>query len=275
MSRFCIALVCLCALGMAGPSLRAESSPKPLKVLFITGGGYHDYAKQAPFLAEKLSEMANVTVEIKEGSKDGNVIPEILKDPNLGEGYDAIVYDLCYGADKHVPSSTYEKVFEVAKSGKPTVLIHCAMHCFRPAEDWAKFAGMRTNHHEPYGPFDVRPADEANPITKGWPQDWKTGGDEQYVTEETYPGTTKLLISTGVAEKNKHPENVVAWDHTYGKGRVFGTTLGHDMKTTADPHYLKLVANGLLWACDKLDDNGKPKPGYEGKGGKSSASATK
>jgi hypothetical protein len=26
--------------------------------------------------------------------------------------------------------------------------------------------------------------------------------------------------------------------------------------------YLDLVARGLLWACDKLDENGQPKPGY-------------
>jgi hypothetical protein len=26
--------------------------------------------------------------------------------------------------------------------------------------------------------------------------------------------------------------------------------------------YLDLVTRGLLWACNKLDDDGKPKPGY-------------
>jgi hypothetical protein len=28
------------------------------------------------------------------------------------------------------------------------------------------------------------------------------------------------------------------------------------------PEYLDLVTRGLLWACDKLDQNGKPKEGY-------------
>src|SRR6185437_2017951 len=76
----------------------------------------------------------------------------------------------------------------------------------------------------------------------------------------------KLLISTGVREKERHPTNVVAWQHMNGQGRVFGTTLGHDMKTSQDPHYQQLLANGLLWACDKLDDNGQPKLGYQGPG---------
>jgi hypothetical protein len=26
--------------------------------------------------------------------------------------------------------------------------------------------------------------------------------------------------------------------------------------------YLDLVTRGLLWVCDKLDENGKPKTGY-------------
>jgi len=28
---------------------------------------------------------------------------------------------------------------------------------------------------------------------------------------------------------------------------------------------LGLVTRGLLWACDKLDENGQPKPGYAAK----------
>ena len=38
----------------------------------------------------------------------------------------------------------------------------------------------------------------------------------------------------------------------FGKGRVFHTTLGHDMKTGNDPAYHRLLANGILWACGQL-----------------------
>ncbi len=47
-----------------------------------------------------------------------------------------------------------------------------------------------------------------------------------------------------------------------GKTRVFSTTIGHNDDTVADPRYLDLVTNGVLWATDKLGDDGKPKPGY-------------
>jgi type 1 glutamine amidotransferase len=271
MHRLFVALIAFLGIASLSVSTHAENAPaqKPLKILFITGGGYHDYGKQAPFLKQHLEALVNAQIDIVNGGKDSHAVPALFSDPKFGEGYDAIIYDLCYATDsKPIDPRLYDKIFEVTKSGKPAILIHCAMHCFRPAADWAHFAGMRTNHHEQFGPFDVKPADPNNPITKGWPEDWKTSGDEQYVTEETYPDTVKLLICTGVHEKAKHPENVVAWEHMYGQGRVFGTTLGHDMHTTADPHYLRMLANGLLWACNKLDKDGNPQAGYAGPGEK-------
>jgi type 1 glutamine amidotransferase len=247
---------------------KPADAPKPIKVLFIDGGGYHDYAKQGPFIAGKLKELVNCDVDVVSGGTDSRAVPALFSDPKFADAYDVVVYDLCYATDGNVNPKKYEKIFDITKEGKPAVLLHCAMHCFRPAKDWAEYAGMRTNHHEGFGPFAVRPADKNNPITKGWPDDWKTTGDEQYVTEEVYPDTVKLLISTGVSEKAQHPENVVAWEHTFGKGRVFGSTLGHDQHTIEDPHYLQLIANGLLWSVDKLTDDGAPKAGYAGTGPK-------
>ncbi len=261
----CIALIVACS---AAP-LFAQNKPAPLKVLLITGGGYHDYAKQIPYVTEEIAKRANVQFDVAWGPKNSQEVPPIVGAKNFGEGYDAVVFDFCYAADSaDIDPAKYDNVIKASEAGKPMVLIHCSMHCFRrvPKQDWPKFIGMRTNHHERYGPFAVRPEDLTDPITKGWPGDWKTAGDEQYVTEEVYPGVKKLLISTGVAEKARHPTNVVAWQHMNGQGRVFGTTLGHDMKTIQDPHYEQLLANGLLWACDKLDDNGQPKLGYQGPG---------
>ena len=61
-------------------------------------------------------------------------------------------------------------------------------------------------------------------------------------------------------------EHVVGWTYHFGRGRVFATTLGHDMKTAGSPDYLQLLANGLLWTCSKLGDDGKAVAGYAGKG---------
>ena len=54
----------------------------------------------------------------------------------------------------------------------------------------------------------------------------------------------------------------IAWVKTYNGARVFGTTLGHGNETMRREVYLDLVTRGLLWACDKLDEDGKPKAGF-------------
>ena len=42
----------------------------------------------------------------------------------------------------------------------------------------------------------------------------------------------------------------MAWTNTHNGGRVFYTSLGHpdDFK---DPHFRRLLLNGILWALDK------------------------
>ena len=46
------------------------------------------------------------------------------------------------------------------------------------------------------------------------------------------------------------------------QAKVFGTSLGHHNETQETDEFLDLVARGLLWTCDKLDDDGKPLEGY-------------
>ena len=121
--------------------------------------------------------------------------------------------------------------------------------------------GMRSKVHDPFQAFGTEKLDLAHPTTKAWPADWKTPGDELYQTIEFLPGSHPLLKVKSPKDGREH---IVCWTSNYGKGRVFATTLGHDMKTSADADYLRLLANGLLWACDKLDKNGKPKPGFAG-----------
>ena len=125
--------------------------------------------------------------------------------------------------------------------------------------EWENFAGERSKTHNYMGAFGARKLFVTNPITKQWPDDWTTSYDELYDTKELIAGAQPLLVTTSPKDGSFQ---TVAWTQTYGKGRVFGTALGHDMRTSASPAYLQLLANGLLWACDKLGEDGNPKAGY-------------
>ena len=52
------------------------------------------------------------------------------------------------------------------------------------------------------------------------------------------------------------------WANTYGKGRVFGTTLAHNNKTMQDPVSSTCSPGACSGPATRLDENGVPKPGY-------------
>ena len=119
---------------------------------------------------------------------------------------------------------------------------------------------MDTRVHDKFQAFSTEKAAD-HPILKTFPDHWSTPGDELYNTIKMMPTATPLLKAKSPISGAAH---VVAWVNQYGKTRVFCTTLGHDMKTGANADYQRLLAYGLLWACDKLGANGKPVEGYGG-----------
>jgi uncharacterized protein len=226
----------------AGNGLAADLPAVPLKVLYLTGGCCHDYKAQAPHFATNLAQLANAALEVRFGL-------ETLTNSAFGEGFDAIFYNVC---DEAAPELVLSNAMHTARLGKPTVLVHCAIHAFRNSpriSEWETFCGMRSKVHDPYEPFTTSKVDPDSPITRVFPDEWRTPGDELYQTIAIDPKSHQLLKAKSPHDGRVH---IVCWTSQFGEGRVFATTLGHDMKTCQSPDYLRLVANGLLWACGKL-----------------------
>lgn len=234
----CLAFICA--------ALSTFAKTQPIHALFLTGGGYHDYKKLVPHLTNSFGERVDVQF-------DTIWDMDTLKDPNFATGYDVLVFDVCFD---EVDPTLIDNALKAIREGKPAVMIHCAVHAFRRdpnIREWENGVGMRSKVHDKYGPFTTVKVDKRSPILKGFPDDWKTPGDELYQTIE-FPKTSHALLRARSPRDGR--EHIVCWTHQYGKGRVFATTLGHDMKTAEDPAYLDLIARGLLWSCDKLDRRG-------------------
>src|SRR5258708_4370859 len=170
--KFC---ACCAAWTVSIGSTTAAVSPAPIKALFFVGGGYPDYAKLAPHLTSKLSELANVSFVVKDNF-------EPLHDPRFADGYDAIVYDWCFD---EAPDDVLENALKTTAAGKPTVMIHCAVHAFRRSpkiSEWETCCGMRSKVHDRFEPFTVMKLDPRSPITLSFPENWQTPGDELYQT---------------------------------------------------------------------------------------------
>lgn len=246
----------------------AAEVPPPLKVLLLAGGCCHDYAKQKDILKKGIEARANAEVHIV-FVEDGSTSPKlpIYGNPNYAKGYDVVIHDEC-AADVNEPS-IIESVLKPHRDGIPGVNLHCAMHCYRmgnpndpvtlgtPHGFWFEYLGLQSSGHGAQAPISISFTDPTSPITKGL-TDWATINEELYNNVKLFSGARPLARG-----KQGKDDFVVVWTNLYqGKTRVFSTTIGHNNRTVGDPRYLDLVVRGVLWACGKLGEDGKPLPGY-------------
>ena len=240
------------------PVAMAEGPPKPIRALLVLGGCCHDYAHQKDILTRGISRRAAVewTVAYDPDTTTEHKNP-IYDNPEWAKGFDVIVHDECSSGvnDK----ASIETILKPHKEGLPGVVLHCAMHCYRTdgwnrkiATPWMQFTGLISTGHGPQQPIAVTYVDRESPITKPL-GDWTTVNEELYNNASGKLEPTARALARG---KQGRVETIVTWTNTYnGTTRVFGTTLGHNSATVADPRYLDLVTRGLLWAVDKLDEH--------------------
>jgi type 1 glutamine amidotransferase len=251
----------ICAVLLVAGQVSVRSA-EPIKALLITGGGTHDYEHQKKLLTEGISARANVVwtvVDEAEGDKDVKTHEvSIYNKPDWSKGYDVVVHDECFG---QVTNADFvERIAKGHAGGVPAVVLHCSIHAYRlsKTDEWRQVLGVSSFRHQAARPFKVVNLKPEHPVMKGFPAEWQDSSDELYEIVKLWPNTVPL--AKGLGEKgSEHP---CVWVNTYHDARVFGTTVGHSNKTVGDPVYLDLVTRGLLWACGKLDDDGKPKPGY-------------
>lgn len=242
-----------------------EDEIKPLKALYVTGGGWHDYERQKTIVTEGMSARANVQWEIEhEAGKRHDFWPSRFDEENWMEGFDVIFYNFCITG---VPGPEHvERLVKMHEELQvPAVMLHGSMHAFRTGtREWFKCCGARSHSHERHRPFKVEVLEAKHPIMIGFPKDgWQTPNGELYEISEIYENTTPLARAYGKDTEKYHE---VIWTNDFRGTRVFATTIGHHNETMEDPVYLDYVSRGMLWAVNKLDSNGKPMPGYEGKG---------
>jgi type 1 glutamine amidotransferase len=235
----------------------AHAQEAKLKGLWCTGGCCHDYKKHAPLLTEKIGQYASAKFDVVFGL-------EHFKNADYAKDYDLVVYDLCYSGEKD--KDLIGNVIRTIAGGKPTVIIHCSLHTFRDIDwdDWREAMGMTSKSHDAFRALRTKKTAE-HPTTKFWPENWETPGDELYQTVKLWPSATALMT---VHSPQSDKDHVVTWINKYGKANVFATTLGHNMLTVDQDEYHRLLANGVLWVCGKLDDQGNPVAGYAGTGKK-------
>ncbi len=130
------------------------------------------------------------------------------------------------------------------RDGGGLVALHSACGCFHPSPEWTALVGGKFLSHEGHD-FSPKTVDKTSPITKDLPE--LTCWDETYVHTDLTADRHVLQVREPMNAGETKPEPWT-WTRDEGKGRVFYTASGHDLRCWDSPAYQELVRRGILWA---------------------------
>lgn len=267
MQRLVVLLAALVLVFTSAPergrtALIAAAAPvKPIRALYVTGGGFHDFVKMEAIVPPAIASQANVVWTIDHtAGKSTEALIERHKDTAWTKEFDVVLYNMSFSYVVDVP--WIERLaYAHRDSGVGAVILHGAVHSYRRSTTraWGELMGAFSMRHDSQRPLDVQTVAPNHPIMRGVPARWVTIPEELYELERVWPGMTPLAQAYSEETKKTSP---LIWTNTLGKARVFVTSLGHNTAMMEDPVYLGLVTRGLLWTTKHLDDDGKPAEGY-------------
>jgi type 1 glutamine amidotransferase len=212
------------------------------------------------------------TQDLKEPKADPDFAPKFKK-------YDVVVSNFGWKAADW-PVSTQKALEDFMKAGGGFVSVHAADNSFPDWLEYNKMIGLggwgdRNEKNGPYVyytnegelkrddspgsagshgpqhiiPITVRVPD--HPITKGMPAVWLSAKDECYAKLRG-PGENMIILATGKdmsgkAPTDRHEPMLMAL--TYGNGRIFHTTLGHDDYSCESVGFIISFLRGVEWAA--------------------------
>jgi hypothetical protein len=152
--------------------------------------------------------------------------------------------------------------------GKGFVGIHSAAITFTSWPEYGEMIGGYYDEH-PWMTFDapIIVEDPTFPGMSAWPRAF-TIKDEIYQMKNYSREKCHVLMRLDADKLDLNNPRVhrhdrdfaVAWTKTYGKGRVFYSTLGHVEENWDNPAFQKMYAEAIKWALGLVDGGTTPHP---------------
>lgn len=231
-----------------------DAQDSTIQALLITGGGWHDYEAQKKLLTQGINERLGNQIEwtvVHEGEGSPSHKVSILKKQNWADQYDVVVHNTGFA---RMRDGDFLAQFVKEHKGTPAVLIHAAIQSYRyarPADPWFKFMGYQSMVSEAESRPEIENIAPENSIMDDLPKTFSIPEDEVFIAEKIWGDITVLARAYGEETGEYQP---ITWTHEVDstQTRVFATTLGHHNEMYEQDEFLTMVANGILWAVERL-----------------------
>lgn len=246
---------------------------EPIRALIVDGQNNHDWKTTTPVLKRQLEETGLFTVDVATTPAKGSDMSGFR--PDFRE-YRVIISN--YNGDSW-PDEVNAAFERFVRAGGGFVSYHAANNAF---PEWPEYNDMialggwggRTQKSGPYarwredslvienkpGPgghhgkrheFVVATRNASHPIMKGLPLEWKHTADELYDSLRG-PAKNITLLATAFSDPTTNgtgEHEPILMTIPYGKGRVFHTTLGHDLIALQSVGFITTFQRGTEWAA--------------------------
>ena len=238
-----------------------------------SGGPYHKWALVTPVLRKELEDTGLFQVDVATAPPSTGDLSSFKPDFSK---YQVVVFN--YDAPDW-PSDLKSSFNQYMKNGGGLVIVHAADNAFAQWPEYNQMIGIggwrgrtesagplwfykdgklssdpspgKAGQHGPRLPFQIVMRDSDHPITKGLPKMWMHQGDELYASMRG-PGEHMTVLATAFSDPDNHgtgrdePQLMVL---SFGKGRVFHTTMGHDVMALSCVGFITTFQRGTEWAA--------------------------
>ncbi len=226
---------------LCAAAIQGNAAHRSILVFSKTAGFRHD---SIPVGRKAISDIAldrgwSVTL-----SEDANLI-----DSKALKAFDAVVFLSTTGT---ILDKKQEKALQgFIHSGGGFVGVHAAADCEYNWPWYKDLVGAWFLQHPAQADAVVKVEDTSHSSTQALPNPWKRW-DEWYDYRVNPRPNVHVLASLdqssykGSKMGEDHP---IMWYHEFEGGRSWYTGMGHTQDSFRDPIYLKMLSEGIEWAC--------------------------